>query len=329
MNDTNPSAGGTPAIEIQGLTKMYRGVVALQDLDLRIEAGSAFGFIGPNGAGKSTTIKILATLIRPTGGHAAVCGVSVTRHAERVKPLVGYMPDVLGVYDDMLVVEYLEFFAAAYRIRGEARARKIDEVLELTDLVQKREQPVKGLSRGMGQRLGLARCLLHDPQVLLLDEPAAGLDPRARIEFKELVHQLRRQGKTLVISSHILSEIGEMCDTIGIIERGKLLFAGSIGEAKRRLGAQQGRVFRIRVAEEGEDRRNANAVMEQFRGHPDVAAMKEGGPGEVLVKLRDGAADPSFLSRDVVRTGLSLLHFSETEFSLEDVFLHVTKGQVA
>jgi ABC-2 type transport system ATP-binding protein len=319
----------TAAIETRGLTKVYRGVVALQDLTLRIEPGEAFGFIGPNGAGKSTTIKILATLVRPSGGEASVCGIPVVRRADEVKPLIGYMPDVLGIYDDMLVVEYLEFFAAAYRIRGEARRRKVAEVLELTDLGGKRDQPVKGLSRGMGQRLGLARCLLHDPQVLLLDEPAAGLDPRARIEFKELVAELRRQGKTLVISSHILSEIGEMCNTIGIVERGRLLFAGPIDEAKRRLGAQQGRVFRVRVVEEGEDGRSTTALMDQFRGHPDVAAMKPGAPGEVLLRIREGDVDTSFLARDVVRAGLRLVHLAEAEMSLEDVFLHVTKGQVA
>ena len=320
----------TPAIEIKGLTKVYRGVVALADLDLTIAAGDAFGFIGPNGAGKSTTIKILSTLVRPSGGQATVCGVSVNHAPDDVKPLIGYMPDVLGIYDDMLVVEYLEFFAAAYRIRGDARAKKIDEVLELTDLGEKRRAPVKGLSRGMGQRLGLARCLLHDPRVLLLDEPAAGLDPRARIDFKELVHELRRQGKTLVISSHILSEIAEMCNTIGIIERGKLLFSGSITEAKRRLGVEQGRVFRIRVVEEGEDGRSATALSDLFRGHPDIAAQRDGAvPGELLLRIRDGVEDVSFLARDVVRAGLRLTHFAESELSLEDVFLHVTKGQVA
>jgi ABC-2 type transport system ATP-binding protein len=319
----------TAAIETRRLTKVYRGVVALADLDLRIEQGDAFGFIGPNGAGKSTTIKILSTLVRPSGGSAEVCGVSVTHRPDDVKPLIGYMPDVLGVYDDMLVQEYLEFFAAAYRIRGEARSRKVGEVLELTDLTEKRLEPVKGLSRGMGQRLGLARCLLHDPRVLLLDEPAAGLDPRARIEFKELVQELRRQGRTLVISSHILSEIGEMCNTIGIIERGKLLFSGPIAEAKRRLGQEQGRVVRIRVVEEGDDGRSATALKDLFRGHPDIAAQREGGPGEILFRLRDGVEDTSFLARDVIRAGLRLTHFGETELSLEDVFLHVTKGQVA
>jgi ABC-2 type transport system ATP-binding protein len=319
----------TEAVRTKGLTKVYRGAVALSDLDLVIHQGDAFGFIGPNGAGKSTTIRILATLVRPSGGSAEVFGHNVVRQGDAVKPLIGYMPDVLGIYDDMLVGEYLEFFAAAYRIRGLARRKKIDEVLELTDLVGKRHEPVKGLSRGMGQRLGLARCLLHDPMLLLLDEPAAGLDPRARIEFKELVHELRRMGKTLVISSHILSEVGEMCNTIGIIERGKLLYAGPIEEARRRLGEQQGRVVRIRVVEEGEDGRSAGALLDRFRGHPDVAAIKPGLPGEVFVRMRDGVADPSFLAADVLRAGLKLVHFSEDEASLEEIFLHVTKGQVA
>lgn len=319
----------TDAVVTRGLTKVYRGTVALADLDLTIRQGDAFGFIGPNGAGKSTTIRILSTLVRPSGGTAEVFGHSVVRDPDAVKPLIGYMPDVLGIYDDMLVGEYLEFFAAAYRIRGEARTKKIGEVLELTDLVAKRDQPVKGLSRGMGQRLGLARCLLHDPMLLLLDEPAAGLDPRARIEFKELVGELRRMGKTLIISSHILSEIGEMCNTIGIIERGKLLYAGPIDEARRRLGDEQGRVVRIRVVEEGDDGRNANAVMDRFRGHPDVTALRPGVPGEVFVRLREGVTDTSFLAADVLKTGLRLVHFSEDEMSLEEIFLHVTKGQVA
>ncbi len=317
----------TPAIRIDGLTKVYRGTTALRDLQLEIAPGDAFGFIGPNGAGKSTTIKILATLVRPSGGRAGVCGVDVVRRPDDVKPLIGYMPDVLGIYDDMLVGEYLEFFAAAYRIRGKQRQTKIGEVLELTELTAKRDAPVMGLSRGMGQRLGLARCLLHDPRVLLLDEPAAGLDPRARIEFKELVLLLRRLDKTLLISSHILSEVGAMCNVIGIIEQGRLLYAGPIEEARRRLGTE--RVVRVRVREEGDDDRSVNALMDLFRGHPDVEAMRPGAPGEVFVRIRNEVEDISFLSREVVRADLRLLHLAEAEMSVEDIFLQVTKGKVA
>ncbi len=317
----------TPAIETRGLTKVYRGVTAVRDLDLVIEAGDAFGFIGPNGAGKSTTIKILATLVRPSGGSAKVNGTDVRLSPERVKPQIGYMPDVLGVYDDMLVGEYLEFFAAAYRIRGQARASKIDEVLELTDLTAKRHAPVMGLSRGMGQRLGLARCLLHDPNVLLLDEPAAGLDPRARIEFKELVSHLRALNKTLLISSHILGEIGEMCNTIGIIETGRLLFAGPITEARKRLGTE--RVVRVRVLEEAEDDREVNALTDILRAHPEVEATKRGGEGELLVRVRTEVVDIAFIAKEVVHAGLKLVHLEETSLSVEDIFLQVTKGEVA
>ena len=316
----------TAAIETRGLTKVYRGVVALRDLDLRIEQGDAFGFIGPNGAGKSTTIKILSTLVRPSGGEASVCGISVTRRPEGVKPLIGYMPDVLGIYDDMLVVEYLEFFAAAYGIRGEGRRKKIDEVLELTDLGAKREQPVKGLSRGMGQRLGLARCLLHDPKVLLLDEPAAGLDPRARIEFKELVLQLRRMGKTLLISSHILSEIGEMCNTIGILEQGNVLFAGSIEEVQKKV--RPGTRVSVRIREEPASGRTHAEAMEVLRGHPAVEALRPAERGfEVLLKAE--CTDVTVISQDLSVRGFRLEHFAEQAVDLEEVFLHVTKGVVS
>jgi ABC-2 type transport system ATP-binding protein len=317
----------TPAIRVQGLTKVYRGVTAVRDLDLEIAQGEAFGFIGPNGAGKSTTIKVLATLVRPSGGAAEICGINVQREPDAVKPLIGYMPDVLGIYDDMLVGEYLEFFAAAYRIRGLKRRTRIDEVLELTDLTEKRTAPVMGLSRGMGQRLGLARALLHDPRVLLLDEPAAGLDPRARIEFKELVSELRNMGKTLLISSHILSEIEAMCNTIGIIEKGRLLHAGPIEEARERLGT--GRIVAVRVAEEGTDQRSTTALLDLFRGHPDIAALKPGDGGAVLVRMREGAEDISFLATDAIKAGLRLLQFGETTLSVEDIFLQVTKGEVA
>jgi ABC-2 type transport system ATP-binding protein len=313
-------------VRIEGVEKRYRDVHALRSITFDIQAGDAFGFIGPNGAGKTTTLKILATLLRPSAGRALVCDVDVARRPEDVKPLIGYMPDVLGVYDDMLVQEYLEFFAAAYRIHGPRRTKVIDDVMELTDLGGKREAQVRSLSRGMGQRLGLARVLLHDPKVLLLDEPAAGLDPRARIEFKELVLELRRLGKTLLISSHILSEIGEMCNTIGIIEQGKMLFAGSIEEVQKKV--RPGTRVLIRIKEEpGEGRTNAEA-MEILRGHPAVEALRPGEKGfEVL--LRPGFEDPSEISHDLSSRGFRLLHFAEEVVDLEEVFLHVTKGVVS
>ncbi len=313
-------------VHLEGVEKRYRDVHALRAIDLDIQAGDAFGFIGPNGAGKTTTLKILATLLRPTAGKALVCGVDVARRPDEVKPLIGYMPDVLGVYDDMLVQEYLEFFAAAYRIHGEKRKKVIDNVLELTDLGGKRDAQVRSLSRGMGQRLGLSRVLLHDPQVLLLDEPAAGLDPRARIEFKELVLELRRMGKTLLISSHILSEIGEMCNTIGIIEQGKMLFAGSIEEVQKKV--RPGTRVQVRLKEDAAAGRTHSEAMEILRGHPSVEALRPG-DGIFEVLLRPECTDPSEISHDLSSRGFRILHFAEEAVDLEEVFLHVTKGVVS
>jgi ABC-2 type transport system ATP-binding protein len=316
----------TAAVRLENVEKRYKDVHALRSISFEIRAGDAFGFIGPNGAGKTTTLKILSTLLRPTAGRALVCDVDVARRPDDVKPLIGYMPDVLGVYDDMLVQEYLEFFAAAYRIHGDRRRKVIDNVLELTDLGGKREAQVRSLSRGMGQRLGLARVLLHDPQVLLLDEPAAGLDPRARIEFKELVLQLRRMGKTLLISSHILSEIGEMCNTIGILEQGNMLFAGSIEEVQKQV--RPGTRVHVRVKEEPAAGRTHAEAMEVLRGHPSVEALRPSEHGfEVLLKA--DCTDVTVVSHDLAARGFRIEHFAQQAVDLEEVFLHVTKGVVA
>src|SRR5438034_8797168 len=206
---------------------------AIQAIELDLAPGDLFGFIGPNGAGKTTTMKILATLLDPTYGEAYVCGHSIYRDPKEIRRLVGYMPDFFGVYDDMKVIEYLEFFAAAYRINGPQRRRKCDQVLELVDLGYKRDALVTSLSRGMTQRLGLARVLLHDPQVLLLDEPASGLDPRPRIEMRGLLKELRNMGKTIMVSSHILPELADICNKIGIIEQGVLKFNGDVAHAMK------------------------------------------------------------------------------------------------
>src|SRR5213079_2658412 len=224
-------------IKTVNLTKRYGSLVALSNLNLEIQEGDCFGYIGPNGAGKSTTIKILATLLQPTWGEARVCGYVVGYQSRMIRPLLGYVPDYFGAYEDMVVQEYLEFFAAAYNINGSQRTKVVNDVLELTDLAYKRDALVDSLSRGMQQRLGLARVLVHDPPILLLDEPASGLDPRARIEIRELIKELQRLGKTILISSHILSELGEFCNKLGIIERGKLLVTGTIGYLMARARA--------------------------------------------------------------------------------------------
>src|SRR5436305_7324000 len=222
-------------IETRDLTKMYGELYALNRLTLRLEKGDVYGFIGPNGSGKTTTMRILATLLQPTWGEATVCGYSIYNNAKEIRRAIGYMPDFFGVYDDMKVLEYLEFFAAAYRIKGPARRKICDEVLDLVDLGYKREAFVTSLSRGMTQRLGLARVLLHDPQVLLLDEPASGLDPRARIEIRGLLKELRNLGKTIMVSSHILPELADICNKIGIIEKGELLVNSDVAEVMRRV----------------------------------------------------------------------------------------------
>src|SRR5215475_4496536 len=222
-------------IELRNFTKVYGEFVAVQNLNIKIAAGEMFGFIGPNGAGKSTTIRFLATLLRATAGEGIVNGHRVTKDPMAVRKSVGYMPDNFGVYDGMKVWEFLDFFAVAYQIPRAMRKQVIGDVLELLDLTHKRDDFVNGLSRGMKQRLCLAKTLVHDPPVLILDEPSSGLDPRARLEFKALLKELRRMGKTILISSHILTELADTCTSIGIIERGQLLMSGPIDEVYRRI----------------------------------------------------------------------------------------------
>jgi ABC-2 type transport system ATP-binding protein len=307
-------------IETRDLTKMYGDLYALNRLTLKLEPGDVYGFIGPNGAGKTTTMRILATLLNPTWGEATVCGYSIYNGAKDIRRLMGYMPDFFGVYDDMKVIEYLEFFAAAYRIKGAERRRKCDQVLELVDLAYKRDALVTSLSRGMTQRLGLARVLLHEPQVLLLDEPASGLDPRARIDMRELLKELRNMGKTILVSSHILPELADICNKIGIIERGQLLFNGDVASAIRQV--RQRAVLKVIVA----DGRNTEA-MELVRNHSSVDTVEPKEKGEFFnVTLKDGLDDGSFLAEILVRNGFRLKMLREEEIDLEDVFMGITKG---
>lgn len=307
-------------IETRDLTKTYGELYALNRLTIKLDPGDVYGFIGPNGAGKTTTMRILATLLNPTWGEGFVCGHSIHTNPREIRRAVGYMPDFFGVYDDMKVIEYLEFFASAYRIIGEARRRKCEEVLELVDLTFKREALVTSLSRGMTQRLGLARVLLHDPQVLLLDEPASGLDPRARIEMRRLLKKLRGLGKTIMISSHILPELSDICNKIGIIEKGQLLFNGDVAEAIRQV--RQNPVVRVGVAD-GRDREAADLLEklpEVFSVEPCVE------PPCLRVTLSPGTIDPGPLADALVGAGFRLRLLMEEEIDLEDVFLGITKG---
>jgi ABC-2 type transport system ATP-binding protein len=307
-------------IETRDLTKMYGDLYALNRLTLKLERGDVYGFIGPNGAGKTTTMRILATLLNPTWGEASVCGYSIYNNAKEIRRLMGYMPDFFGVYDDMKVIEYLEFFAAAYRIKGPERRRKCDQVLDLVDLGYKRDALVTSLSRGMTQRLGLARVLLHEPQVLLLDEPASGLDPRARIEMRELIKELRSMGKTILVSSHILPELADICNKIGIIERGQLIFDGDVQTAIRAV--RQHTVYFVAVT----GGRNAEAK-DHLEGHVNVHKVEpREGQDCLKVTLADGVTDGSFLAELLLQQGFRLKMLKEEEIDLERVFMEITKG---
>jgi ABC-2 type transport system ATP-binding protein len=259
----------TAVVETRGLTKRYGPFVALDDLNLSIEQGVVFGFIGPNGAGKTTSMRILATLLDPSSGEAYVGGHSVTRDPKAVRHLLGYMPDSFGVYDNMKVWEYLDFFAASYGVPRSRRIGLIDDLLALVDLSEKKEGYVEALSRGMKQRLCLARTLVHDPQLLVLDEPASGLDPRARVELRSLLRQLGALGKTVIISSHILTELADICDHVGIIERGRLLASGSIEELLRQV--QQNRILMVRLLADA--RLSEGDIIERVRTIPGVLSV--------------------------------------------------------
>jgi ABC-2 type transport system ATP-binding protein len=312
-------------IEIQGLTKKYGALTALDDLNLTIEEGSVFGFIGPNGAGKTTTMRILTTLLKPTAGKAWVAGCSVHDDPRGVRRAIGYMPDFFGVYEDMKVWEYLDFFAACYDIPQSTRAGMIDDLLALVDLGHKKDVFVESLSRGMKQRLCLARTLTHDPQVLILDEPASGLDPRARIEMRELLRELKHMGKTIFFSSHILSEVADICTSIGIVEAGKLIAHGDMAEMKKQLRAH--RLIQMRVL--GDTR----PLQEFLVGREGVYQIT---PGEELdlpidtIRIDFSGDDAALqhLLADIVGQGLPLVAFQEETGDLEDVFLHVTQGIV-
>jgi ABC-2 type transport system ATP-binding protein len=308
-----------PAIATERLTKRYGPLTALDALTLELERGDVFGFIGPNGAGKSTTMKILAGLLEPSSGSARVMGKSVAGHGDFVRRNVGYMPDFIGVYEDLKVSEYLEFFASAYGIPRKRRKTIVNDVLELTDLRHKQDAFVESLSRGMTQRLSLARVLVHDPPILLLDEPASGLDPRARIEIRELLKELQRLGKTILVSSHILSELGEFCNKLGIIERGKLLVAGTVGELMTRARAQP--VISVQVV--GDPALAGLAL----QADPRVDQVQRQGD-ELLVTLRDPAAHHGFLVERLVAAGIQVHSLAPHQLSLEDVFLRLTKGLV-
>jgi ABC-2 type transport system ATP-binding protein len=338
-------------IQIRHLRKEYKGLVAVKDLSLDLDAGDIFGFIGPNGAGKTTTIKMLATLLTPTSGMALVDGIDVVRNPEAVRAVLGYMPDFFGVYDDIKVWEYLDFFAAAYRIPRAKRPQIIDDVLTLTDLNVKKDAYVESLSRGMKQRLCLAKTLVHDPKVLLLDEPASGLDPRARIEIKELLKELKAMGKTIVVSSHILPELADFCNKIGIIEKGEMIVAGDVNDIIRQVAGHH--TLEVRILDESVSSSPAfdieslaaatpyeggvavktslavDRALDILRTREDVAEVKQSGADVLQVHYVGEPNGEWALLNALVESGIRVLSFGTQATDLEDIFMKVTKGIVS
>ena len=322
--DLAATAAETPMLRAEGLVKTYGRTRALNGLSLHVPRGSIYGFVGPNGAGKTTTLRILATLLAPEGGEAWVDGRLLTTNPAAVRSKIGFMPDFFGVYDNLTVSEYLDFYAAAYGLPAAESRRTNAELLELVDLASKRNDLVENLSRGMKQRLGLARCLVHNPQVLLLDEPASGMDPRARYEMREIVKELQRMGKTVLVSSHILLELAEMCSHIGIIQDGRLLREGPVNVI---LGSLKGaRSVRIGLMGEVVPATDVAArAVEVLGRQPGVSDIVPTEDGLEVTVAGDDAATAALL-RALVEAGIPVLHFARAASSLEEIFMHLTES---
>ncbi|WP_312095174.1 ABC transporter ATP-binding protein [Niallia sp.] len=304
-------------IEIKGLSKKYGKFTALEPLDLQIDAGCVFGFVGQNGAGKSTTFSILATLLAPTSGTATINGADIIKQPKEVRKQLGYMPDFFGVYDQLKAEEYLDFYGASYGIPAAQREKLIPQLLELVNLSHKRKDYVDLLSRGMKQRLCLARSLIHDPAVLILDEPASGLDPRARIEMREILKELKNMGKTILISSHILPELAEMCDVIGILDQGKLVAQGTVSAIQQQL--QSEKIISVKTF----DIPKTLAFLEE---NPRITKMEVLEDGKTIQFLfKGGDEDQLDLLKTAIKKEIPIISFAEMESNLEDVFMEITK----
>ncbi len=314
-----------PIIVTHDLTRRYGKLTAVEGLALHVERGAIYGFVGPNGAGKTTTMRILTTLLAPTRGEAYINGYSVTEQPREVRRVVGYMPDFFGIYGDMKVWEYLDFFAACYDVPRHARARLVGDLLTLVDLAHRRDDMIEHLSRGMRQRLSLARTLIHDPHVLILDEPASGLDPRARIEVREQLVELARMGKTIFFSSHILADVAEICTHLGIIEKGRLVAQGTVEEVRRRLLPTR----EITVALLGDVAR-AKEALQHVDGVEAIDDLpREGERQRLRVAFSGDDAGVSALLRALVERGVAVVHFAEETHDLETMFMRATKGIVS
>lgn len=308
------------AIETKNLSRRFGKTIAVNSLDLAVPQGSLFGLIGPNGAGKTTTIRMLTGLLEPSSGEILIEGNSTHHDWRQLSHKIGYMPDFFGVYEDMLVWEYLDFFGRCHNLPAQRRSKIVEELLELVDLTEKRNDYVESLSRGMRQRLCLAHTLVHDPQILLLDEPASGLDPRARIEMRELLKELGAMGKTIILSSHILHELAELCDSIGIIEKGSLVYSGSLEDIKQK--ALQRRTFRLRLISDYDE---AIQKISLFQGADEVFKNKD----HIEVSFQGNDEETANFLSEMIAEGIRITSFSEKASDLEEIFLRLTKGEVS
>jgi ABC-2 type transport system ATP-binding protein len=310
-----------PMIELRHLHRYFGRTKAVNDVSFEVQRGQVFGFIGPNGAGKTTSMRVLATLDCPQRGDAFVDGFSVIDDPDRVRRRLGFMPDYYGTYPNVNVLEYLDFFARAYGLRGNDRRQAMNYVLDFTGLDALQGKAVTGLSKGMKQRLCLGRTMIHNPAVLVLDEPAAGLDPRARIELREMIRRLATDGKTILVSSHILSELGEMCDVVGIIEQGQILAVGSVAEIQRRGQQKQQSLVRLRVLG------GVNSAAVWLQARSDVHELKVDGDTAIFSHDGDEIHEAALL-RELIGAGFHVVAFGSQQQSLEDVFMQVTAGLV-
>jgi ABC-2 type transport system ATP-binding protein len=314
-------------LQLDGLVRHFDGVRAVDEVSFSVERGQVLGFIGPNGAGKTTTMRILATLDTPQRGDARVAGFSVMDSPEEVRRITGFMPDYAGVYVNMTVWEYLDFFARAYNLRGEARRRAVENIIEFMGIGDLRDRHVESLSKGLKQRVALGRAIIHDPQLLILDEPAANLDPRARIEFRTLIRELASDGKTIVLSSHILTELAEMCDVVTVIEKGKILATGTVQDIL--AGVRSRRILSVRLAGplDGAQGRPFDAVERFLLEQPGVMNVHEAG-GRLQFELDGGDDEQVALVARLIGAGFPVLEFSAHSADLEDLFIEITEGRV-
>ncbi len=307
-------------LKINGLVKKYGRFTAVDELDLSVPEGEIFGFVGPNGAGKTTTMKIICGLMAADGGSVLVEGIDVVRNGRKAKEVIGYMPDFFGVYDDLKVTEYLDFYASIYSMNAGERKKICNDLLELVDLNDKRDAYVDSLSRGMKQRLCLARSLVHNPRLLILDEPASGMDPRARVEMKEILRTLRELGKTIVISSHILPELSELCTSIGIIDRGKIVISGTVSDIMQQIYSKK--YIKIRLSGKAAE---AQRVLLEF---PLITSTREGGDF-IEAGFEGNDEDMSLILKELIKRDIPVISFAQMDGNLEDVFMRVTKGEEA